>query len=138
MTERFTMDNPNDWGFPITDNDTGKVYSCNSNILMKDLCKVVNGIVDENVELQKERNYFERKKTEYLTELNKCKLENSQLKSEIKDLNDVLARYEEKNEQLKSENKKLIKAVSDGSKFAVDMLVRKSSEEKIFGRGYND
>lgn len=69
MTEqRFTMDNPNDWGFPITDNVTGKVYSCDSNILMKDLCNVVNGIVDENEEL----------------------------KEEIKDLNDILARYEEK------------------------------------------
>lgn len=53
MTEqRFTMDNPNDWGFPITDNVTGKVYSCDSNILMKDLCNVVNGIVDENERLK--------------------------------------------------------------------------------------
>lgn len=44
MTERFTMDNPNDWGFPITDNNTGKVYSCASNQLMKDLCDVINKV----------------------------------------------------------------------------------------------
>lgn len=56
MTEhRFTMDNPNDWGFPITDNVTGKVYSCDSNILMKDLCNVVNGIVDENEQLKQDK-----------------------------------------------------------------------------------
>ena len=54
IENRFTMDNPNDWGFPITDNVTGKVYSCDSNILMKDFCKVVNGIVDENEQLKKQ------------------------------------------------------------------------------------
>lgn len=54
MTERFTMDSPNDWGFPITDNVTGKVYSCDSNMMMKDLCKVVNGIVEENEQLKSE------------------------------------------------------------------------------------
>ena len=50
----------------------------------------------ENEQLLSERNYFERKKTEYLVSLNGCRLMNTQLKSEIKDLNDVLARYEEK------------------------------------------
>jgi len=53
MVERFTMDNPNDWGFPITDNVTGKVYNCASNILMKELCVVVNTIVEENEQLKK-------------------------------------------------------------------------------------
>ena len=54
MTEnkRFTMDNPNDWGFPITDNVTGKVYNCASNILMKELCVDVNTIVEENEQLK--------------------------------------------------------------------------------------
>ena len=51
---------------------------------------------EENQKLKNERNYFERKKTEYLVSLNGCRLMNTQLKSEIKDLNDVLARYEEK------------------------------------------
>ena len=68
MTKRFVMKDPNDWGYPITDNVTGKVYSCASNILMKELCDDVNKIVDENEDL----------------------------KEKIKDLNDVLARYEEK------------------------------------------
>ena len=52
--KRFTMDNPNDWGFPITDNVTGKVYNCASNILMKELCVVVNTIVEENEQLKQE------------------------------------------------------------------------------------
>ena len=52
MVERFTMDNPNDWGFQITDNVTGKVYNCASNILMKELCVVVNTIVEENNQLK--------------------------------------------------------------------------------------
>lgn len=54
MTEnkRFTMDNPNEWGFPITDNVTGKVYSCASNQLMKDLCDSINEIVKENEQLK--------------------------------------------------------------------------------------
>lgn len=54
MTEnkRFTMDNPNDWDFSITDNVTGKVYNCASNILMKELCVVVNTIVEENKQLK--------------------------------------------------------------------------------------
>lgn len=58
MTEnkRFSMDNPNDWDFSITDNVTGKVYNCASNILMKDLCVVVNTIVEENEQLKSENN----------------------------------------------------------------------------------
>ena len=56
MTEnkRFTMDNPNDWDFSITDNVTGKVYNCASNILMKELCVDVNTIVEENEQLKQE------------------------------------------------------------------------------------
>ena len=54
--KRFTMDNPNDWGFLITDNVTGKVYNCASNILMKELCVAINTIVKENEQLKKE-NY---------------------------------------------------------------------------------
>lgn len=62
MTEkRFTMDNPNDWGFPITDNVSGKVYSCASNILMKELCGVVNTIVKENEQLKQENYELHRR-----------------------------------------------------------------------------
>lgn len=58
MTEnkRFTMDNPNDWDFSITDNVTGKVYNCASNILMKELCVVVNTIVEEKKQLEQQLN----------------------------------------------------------------------------------
>lgn len=58
--KRFTMDNPNDWGFPITDNDTGKVYNCASNILMKELCVVVNTIVEENEQLKQEKDKWKQ------------------------------------------------------------------------------
>lgn len=46
------MKDPNDWGYPITDTDTGKVYSCASNIWMKELCTDINKIVDENEQLK--------------------------------------------------------------------------------------
>ena len=61
MTEnkQFTIDNPNDWDFSITDNVTGKVYNCASNILMKELCVVVNTIVEENDHLKQQAKYSE-------------------------------------------------------------------------------
>ena len=86
--------------------------------------KRVMELEKEIEELQKERNYFERKKTEYLVSLNGCRLMNTQLQSEIKDLNDVLARYEEKNEQLKSEIEKLSYANED-------LLSEKRNWEKL-------
>lgn len=69
MTEnkRFTMDNPNDWGFPITDNDSGKVYSCASNQLMKDLCDLINEIVKENEELKHNNKMLSMKMSEVST-----------------------------------------------------------------------
>ena len=91
MTEkRFTMDNPNDWGFPITDNVTGKVYNCNSNILMKDLCKVVNGIVDENEQLKKQ---WKEQRHEDINELSVIAMKYQALEKE--------------NEELKWENNEL-------------------------------
>ena len=58
--KRFTMNNPNDWGFPITDNVTGKVYSCASNQLMMDLCEVINEIVKENEDLKEQLRNLRR------------------------------------------------------------------------------
>ena len=59
MTEkRFEMKDPNCWGYPITDNKTGTVYSCNSNIWMKELVGVLNALHEENIELKKELNAF--------------------------------------------------------------------------------
>lgn len=51
-SKRFVMKDPNDWGYPITDTDTGKVYSCASNIWMKELCTDINKIVAENEQLK--------------------------------------------------------------------------------------
>ena len=48
------MKDPNEWGYPITDTDTGKVYSCASNIWMKELCTDINKIVAENEQLKQE------------------------------------------------------------------------------------
>ena len=36
-------------------------------------------VLEENAKLLQERNYFERKKTEYLTKLNECRLDNTDL-----------------------------------------------------------
>lgn len=57
------MDNPNEWGFPITDNVTGKVCSCASNQLMKDLCYSINEIVKENNQLKQELIEFKKWET---------------------------------------------------------------------------
>ena len=51
-SKRFVMKDPNDCGYPITDTDTGKVYSCASNIWMKELCTDINKIVAENEQLK--------------------------------------------------------------------------------------
>ena len=55
MTEnkRFEMKDPNCWGYPITDNKTGTVYNCNSNIWMKELVGVLNALDEENTRLLK-------------------------------------------------------------------------------------
>lgn len=55
MTEkRFEMKDPNCWGYPITDNKTGTVYNCNSNIWMKELVGVLNALHEENKSLKKQ------------------------------------------------------------------------------------
>jgi len=68
MTEkRFTMDNPNDWGFPITDNKTNKIYSCDSNERMKALVKVINELNDENTRLLKANTKLTEENTNLLS-----------------------------------------------------------------------
>ena len=87
MTEkRFTMDNPNDWGFPITDNDTGKVYSCASNQLMKDLCDVINKIVKENEQLKRQIGNLEHTRdfcADVLADFERIEKENKELKQQL-------------------------------------------------------
>ena len=60
MTEnkRFEMKDPNCWGYPITDNKTGTVYSCDSNIWMKELVGVLNALHDENERLKQRNNFL--------------------------------------------------------------------------------
>ena len=79
------MNNPNDWGFPITDNLTGKKYSCDSNILMKDLCKVVNRIVDENEQLKKDNETLQQRNNELSKRLKNKEKECVQIKQTIHD-----------------------------------------------------
>lgn len=83
MTERFTIVDNTFKYFTTGIKDNQSDYLSLNGESVLDL---LNELYNENVELQKERNYFERKKTEYLTELNKCKLENTELKSEIKEV----------------------------------------------------
>lgn len=46
---------------------------------------VLNALHEENNRLKKERNHFEKKKTEYLTEWNTCRIQNTELKNLIQE-----------------------------------------------------
>ena len=50
---------------------------------------------DENEQLKEERNYFERKKCEYLNKYNKKHLDNIQLKEENEQLREIVNKLEE-------------------------------------------
>ena len=96
MTEkRFTMDNPNDWGFPITDNKTGTVYNCNSNIWMKELVGVLNALNDENEQLKSENIQLTVDNKELKCTNNELYQENEQLKQQIKKLEAQLYKVED-------------------------------------------
>lgn len=47
---------------------------------------------EENERLKKERNHFERKKTEYLTEWNKSRIQNTELKKDNQELKEAMKR----------------------------------------------
>ena len=47
---------------------------------------------EENTRLKKERNHFERKKTEYLTEWNTCRIQNTELKKDNQELKEAMKR----------------------------------------------
>ena len=82
---------------------------------------------EENQKLKNERNYFERKKTEYLVSLNGCRLMNAQLKSSNMEYEDALARLEEKNEQLKQTMQEVAELLSE----EVDLFSDKATEHDI-------
>ena len=73
----------------VIDNKTGKEYDC---LLDNDLFELINEIAEENTRLKKERNHFERKKTEYLTEWNTCRIQNTELKKDNQELKEAMKR----------------------------------------------
>ena len=127
MTEnkRFEMKDPNCWGYPITDNKTGTVYNCNSNIWMKELVGVLNALNDENEQLKSE-----------LGKLNilykaKCKTEEQLIK--------MGKEVEKENEQLKKENQRLDdilgkECINEYSKLLGDTILKEMYDEKYGGK----
>ena len=78
MTEkRFAISSESNQN--IWDNEKKCYYS---SIDAKQLCDLLNELTEENERLQKERNHFEKKKTQYLTEWNTCRIQNTELKKE--------------------------------------------------------
>ena len=57
-----------------------------------EICNELNQLSEENERLKKERNHFERKKTEYLTEWNTCRIQNTELKKDNKELKEAMKR----------------------------------------------
>ena len=73
----------------VIDTQTSKEYDC---LLDNDLFELINEIAEENIRLKKERNHFERKKTEYLTEWNKSRIQNTELKKDNQELKEAMKR----------------------------------------------
>ena len=87
MSERFIVDTAG----TLIDMETRNTYD-----YVSEVCPLLNDIDSENT-------HVKHSLSAYMVDLNNCKgkcsvleEENEQLKEEIKDLNDVLARYEEK------------------------------------------
>jgi chromosome segregation ATPase len=103
MTKRFQWIYIKDNTLELRDNGIVKVFN------NERLEELLNDLNEENEQLKARIQYLERKiqreRNSYMKEHEKwekeIQKENEQLKEEIKDLNDVLARYEEK--ELKSE-----------------------------------
>jgi len=74
----------------IVDNTTGEQLDTFD--YTERLCEVLNALHEENQRLQKERNHFERKKTEYLTEWNKSRIQNTELKKDNQELKEAMKR----------------------------------------------
>jgi len=92
MTEkkqRFTIE-PTTINDCIVDNTTGEQLDTFD--YTERLCEVLNALHEENQRLQKERNHFERKKTEYLTEWNTCRIQNTELKKDNHELKEAMKR----------------------------------------------
>ena len=57
-----------------------------------EICNELNQLNEENDRLKKERNHFERKKTQYLTEWNTCRIQNTELKKDNHELKEAMKR----------------------------------------------
>jgi len=84
-SKRFVMKDPNAWGYPITDTDTGKVYSCASNSWMKELCTDINKIVDEKEQLKLQYSELEITLMNNQLAYNDLEKENKELKAKVDD-----------------------------------------------------
>ena len=52
----------------------------------------IEKLLKKNERLKKERNHFEKKKTEYLTEWNNCRIQNTELKKDNQELKEAMKR----------------------------------------------
>lgn len=84
MTEKKRFEYKN---HKVFDNLTGETHSSNMVSV-----NVLNALHEENNRLKKERNHFERKKTEYLTEWNNCRIQNTELKKDNQELKEAMKR----------------------------------------------
>ena len=84
MTEKKRFEYKN---HKVFDNPTGETHSSNMVSV-----NVLNALHEENNRLKKERNHFERKKTEYLTEWNNCRIQNTELKKDNQELKEAMKR----------------------------------------------
>ena len=89
MTKRFTIE-PTMINECIVDNTTGEQLDTVD--YTERLCEVLNGLHEENIQLKKERNHFEKKKTQYLTEWNTCRIQNTELKKDNQELKEAMKR----------------------------------------------
>ena len=87
MSERFIVDDAG----TLIDMVTRNTYD-----YVSDVVDLLNELAEGNKELRTKNNAYLQDIEVYREENTHLKLKNEKLKSEIKDLNDILARYEEK------------------------------------------
>ena len=87
MSERFIVDTAG----TLIDMETRNTYD-----YVGDVVDLLNELAEGNEELRTKNNAYIQDVEAYREENTHLKLKNEKLKEEIKDLNDMLARYEEK------------------------------------------
>lgn len=90
MTEKkqrfwISKTNSHELYVPIDEMKTYIFSSFESEMDCMRVVRALNELAEENERLKKERNHFERKKTEYLTEWNTCRIQNTELKNLIQE-----------------------------------------------------